>query len=230
MQLVSETGQTIIEICCYFIILGLKSKILKVTTLFEWRRWRKCQKSWLLLEGELMKTFWTRLINQCRWKNMILILKGRVWPGGCYWKSGSGQWEVPSDILENWELWLLATTLHIYMSDSLLLSHIFKSYSIRYVTREELVAAMEKVTQGLREEIRSFFQAFSCGWHHQWWPLNLMISVICMNVNVWSTHCVLWINLQSNRFRHRFHWLSEAIYALYVVLLRVERLYFIDVG
>ena len=161
----------------FVVILGLKSKILKVTTLFEWRRWRKCQKSWLLLEGELMKTFWTRLINQCRWKNMILILKGRVWPGGCYWKSGSGQWEVPSDILENWELWLLATTLHIYMSDSLLLSHIFKSYSIRYVTREELVAAMEKVTQGLREEIRSFFQAFSCGWHHQWRPLSLMISV-----------------------------------------------------
>ena len=78
----------------FVVILGLKSKILKVTTLFEWRRWRKCQKSWLLLEGELMKTFWTRLINQCRWINMILILKGCVWPGGCYWKSGSGQWEV----------------------------------------------------------------------------------------------------------------------------------------
>ena len=66
----------------------------------------------------------------------------------------------------NCAMWLLATTLHIYMSDSLLLSHILKS--IRYVTREELVAAMEKVTQGLREEIRSFFQAFSCGWHHQY--------------------------------------------------------------
>ena len=59
----------------------------------------------------------------------------------------------------NCAMWLLATTLHIGMSDSLLLSHIFKSYSIRYVTREELVAAMEKVTQGLREEIRSFFSS-----------------------------------------------------------------------
>ena len=69
---------------------------------------------------------------------------------------GQASERFPPDILENWELCNVVVG-NIGMSNSLLLSHIFKSYSIRYVTREELVAAMEKVTQGLREEIRSFF-------------------------------------------------------------------------
>ena len=71
---------------------------------------------------------------------------------------GQASERFPPDILENWELCNVVVG-NIGMSNSLLLSHIFKSYSIRYVTREELVAAMEKVTQGLREEIRSFFSS-----------------------------------------------------------------------
>ena len=40
-------------------------------------------------------------------------------------------------------------------------SHLLKSIRLlyRYVTRDELVAAMERVSQGLREEIRSSFNS-----------------------------------------------------------------------